>query len=103
MAELTGVSRGEPLNTVQQSGERTRLECGLLGLAHLRRRDHLHRAGDLGRAGDRLNASAKFTWTEHISPCCSHFQVCVNSSAEAFNSAFNASLSSFSLPILASN
>ena len=40
---------------------------------------------------------------EHISPFCVHFQVCLNSSAAAFNSAFNASLSSFSLPILASN
>ena len=32
-----------------------------------------------------------------------HFHVCLNSSAAAFNSAFNASLIAFSFPILASN
>ena len=41
-------------------------QCGLLGLAHLRRRHHLHRLGNLGGVLDRLDASAYVARAGHV-------------------------------------
>ena len=100
----TARGRGAALDAIQQLCERPRHQRGLLRLAHLGRRHHLHRAGDLRGAGDRLDAPANFTRAGHNSPSrCPFPGLLSNSSAAAFNSAFNASLIAFSFPILASN
>src|SRR5262245_29339010 len=103
MGELAGVRRGVPLDAIHESRERPRHHRALLRLEHFRGRHHLHRASDLRGIGNRPDAPPKFTRVWHISLSRFHFHVCLNSSAAAFNSAVNSSLSDFSLPILASN
>src|SRR2546427_2022643 len=53
------------LDPVEQPHERPHLDGRLLGLAHLRGRDHLHGPGDLRRAADRSDAPTKLTSARH--------------------------------------
>src|SRR5207237_9396836 len=55
------------LDTVEQLHERPYLNGSLLGLAHLRRRNHLHGPGDLRRVADRSDPPTDVSGACHVS------------------------------------